>query len=110
VACGRRAGGRRRGGAEIVAVAGGESETLADGLRDENYHVSVAANAEVALAGYNARLHRLVGTRNMDVAELPDSDPRIVAVDGRAMPLAIDVYGLLRWSPRGGWRRLLAAP
>jgi hypothetical protein len=98
------------GSSKIVALRGGHSELIAGGLRDENYHVSLAANAEVAFAGYGAELHRLAGTHNQVVAALPDTDPRLVAVDSRAMPLAIGGSSLLRWSPRGGWRRLLITP
>jgi hypothetical protein len=98
------------GSFKIVAVRAGQSDTVAGDLRDEIYHVSLAANAEVAFAGYGAQLHRLVGTRSEVVAEMPDSDPRVVAVDSHAMPLAIGGSALLRWSPRGGWRRLLVTP
>jgi hypothetical protein len=98
------------GSTKIVAARAGHSGTIADGLRHENHPVSLAANADVVFAGYEGQLHRVVGVESKVVAQMADSEPRILAVDSRAMPLAIDSTGLLRWSPRGGWRRLLITP
>ena len=95
---------------KVVAVRGRRREWVAGGLRDDNYHVSIAASADVAFAGYDMHLHRIVGARSEIVAEMPDEDPRIRAIDGGGSPLAIGASGLLRWSARGGWRRLLSVP
>jgi hypothetical protein len=97
------------GSQKLVASHGGRQVTLAEGLRDENYHISVAANAELAFAGLNGKLHRLVGARDAEVAAMPDDDPRLIAVTADGSPLAISASGLVRWSARGGWRRLLVA-
>jgi hypothetical protein len=45
-----------------------------------------------------------------EVADMPVGDPVIVAVDAGGAPLTSGYSGLLRWSPRGGWRRLLHVP
>jgi hypothetical protein len=95
---------------KIVAVRGDKQLTIGSNLRDEVWHVSIAANDDVAFAGLNQKLYRVTGGRSEEVADLPAEDPRIEAIDGRDMPLATGYSGLLRWSPRGGWRRLLTVP
>jgi hypothetical protein len=95
------------GSQKLVASHAGQQVTLADGLRDENFHISVAANAELAFAGLDGKLHRLVGARDAEVADMPGDDPRLVAVTADGSPLALGASGLVRWSARGGWRRLL---
>lgn len=97
------------GSTKIVAVRGGRQHVLAGNLRDEIYHVSLAANAEVAFAGFGENLHRLVGAREETVAAIPADDLRLAAVDAGGLPLALARSRLVRWSPRGGWRRLLPA-
>jgi hypothetical protein len=95
---------------KIVAVRGDKQLTIGSDLRDEVWHVSIAANDDVAFAGLNQKLYRVTGGRSEEVADLPGEDPVVAAIDGRGMPLAVGYSGLLRWSPRGGWRRLLLVP
>jgi hypothetical protein len=95
---------------KVVAVRGGQPFEIAGDLRDRAFHVSLAANDDVAFLGSDQKLHRITGKRMEEVADMPAEDPVIVAVDADGAPLTTGYSGLLRWSPRGGWRRLLHVP
>lgn len=94
----------------VVAVRGGQPFEIAGDLRSRAFQVSLAANDDVAFLGTGQKLHRITGKRMEEVADMPDENSVIVAVDAGGAPLTSDYSGLLRWSPRGGWRRLLHVP
>jgi hypothetical protein len=95
---------------KVVAVRGGQPFGIANDLRSQDFHVSLAANDDVAFLGSGLKLRRITGKRMEEVADMPVGDPVIVAVDAGGAPLTSGYSGLLRWSPRGGWRRLLHVP
>jgi hypothetical protein len=94
---------------KVVAVRGGQSFKIAGDLRSQDFHVSFAMNDDVAFLGSGQKLHRITVKRMEEVADMPFDDV-IVAVDAGGGPLTSGYLGLLRWSPRGGWRRLLHVP
>jgi hypothetical protein len=95
---------------KVVAVRGGQPFEIADDLRSQAFHVSLAANDDVAFLGSGQKLRRITGKCMEEVADMPVEDPVIVAVGAGGAPLTSSYSGLLRWSPHGGWRRLLHVP
>ena len=63
------------GSTKIVALHHGrEVASLANDLRDEVYPVAIVSNGPVSYARYNQHLHRLRGTRSIDLGEVPDTN------------------------------------
>jgi len=106
---------------KIVALHHGrEVATIVNDLHPQVFSTEIVSRGDVTFAMYRAdrpddeqpeRLHRMRGTRSIDLDGIPfHSAGHLVGVDRYDTLIAFDGASVLRWSEGGGWRRLWIVP
>jgi hypothetical protein len=98
--------------AKLVALRHGrEIATVRSDIPTHNDSPTVLSNGRITYALLDERSFRVQGTRAVETrTPIPFRTREKMGVDGYGTVIAADEVGLLRWSERGGLRRLWLAP